>query len=339
MIKKNNFIDKDITNFLKGVALIFMFIHHFFTFPNWINTITYPHYYTYFQNMTKICVAIFSFLTGYFYYYCKNKTLKYSLKKACLILEKYVIIFIPIYIIILFLHLYDFSFKTFVYNIFGLNTDIMCFCAYIPYYCISLFIIYLFSKVMDKTPFYINLLLCFIPKIIILLLITKTTIIKHPMSFLEYFDYFPSIGFGYITAKYQLFIKLDSIISNKHIYINMLINGLLIIVSLLLMNQIYLNFISSLLIVFALTRIYYQTKSKFIFHSLSIIGKHSISMWFIHCIFFNQLKIYTQPILYFFKIPIIVLIEGLIITLVISKTIEIIIDFNNKKLKMIKSSI
>ena len=42
-MKKNNFISLTESNILKGLALIFMYIHHMFTFPEWyIDGISYP---------------------------------------------------------------------------------------------------------------------------------------------------------------------------------------------------------------------------------------------------------------------------------------------------------
>ena len=73
------------TNAIKGIALVMMFIHHFFTFPSmWTNGIRYPileKWAPYLCEPTKICVPIFCFITGYTYYFCKNKNLVYSLRK------------------------------------------------------------------------------------------------------------------------------------------------------------------------------------------------------------------------------------------------------------------
>lgn len=42
-MKKNNFISLTESNILKGVALIFMYIHHMFTYPGmYIDGISYP---------------------------------------------------------------------------------------------------------------------------------------------------------------------------------------------------------------------------------------------------------------------------------------------------------
>ena len=68
---KHNYFPRDISGAIKGIALILMFIHHFFTFPEWIICgIDYPWIRTFaiqFGAPTKLCVALFAFLTGYFH--------------------------------------------------------------------------------------------------------------------------------------------------------------------------------------------------------------------------------------------------------------------------------
>ena len=89
-MKKNNFISLTETNILKGVALIFMYIHHMFTYPGmYIDGISYPSLETFAQIFRHPFnpVSIFCFITGYTYVFSKNKTLKQSLKKIFKILN------------------------------------------------------------------------------------------------------------------------------------------------------------------------------------------------------------------------------------------------------------
>jgi len=72
-----SYFDKHTTNIIKGIALIFMFIHHMFTFPDaYIDGISYPALEPYAKWLCtpfNMCVAIFAFLTGYCYFFCKEK--------------------------------------------------------------------------------------------------------------------------------------------------------------------------------------------------------------------------------------------------------------------------
>ena len=61
-----------------------------------------------------------------------------------------------------------------------------------------------------------------------------------------------------------------------------------------------------------------------------MIGKHSLLMWFIHSIFFNVSKEFTQPILYYPHNPVIVTIWGLIMCLLISILLSFPINYITK---------
>ena len=41
---QRNYIEKEATNYIKGIAIVLMFFHHFFTFPEWyIEGVSYPY--------------------------------------------------------------------------------------------------------------------------------------------------------------------------------------------------------------------------------------------------------------------------------------------------------
>ena len=63
---------------------------------------------------------------------------------------------------------------------------------------------------------------------------------------------------------------------------------------------------------------------------LSIIGKYSLLMWFLHSVFFNVSKAYTQTILYYPHNPILVVLWGLIICLAVAFVISFPINWLNK---------
>lgn len=77
-------ISKNTTNLIKGVAILLMLIHHFLGFPNWlVDGVNYPDFKILGENLnvwirysTKICVALFAFITGYAYFIRNNQTLK-----------------------------------------------------------------------------------------------------------------------------------------------------------------------------------------------------------------------------------------------------------------------
>ena len=93
------------------------------------------------------------------------------------------------------------------------------------------------------------------------------------------------------------------------------------------------DFITVPLFVFGLSSIFEMVKYKNILKPINVIGKYSMYMWFFHCIFFNALKPYTQPILFYPQNFALVLCFGLIIciipSIVVSKIINLIIRNKN----------
>ncbi len=64
-------LSKRDSDIIKGIAIILMYVHHFFCFPTWyVDGISYPQltgFAEFFRFPTKICVPVFAFLTGYVY--------------------------------------------------------------------------------------------------------------------------------------------------------------------------------------------------------------------------------------------------------------------------------
>ncbi len=81
-------LSKRDSDIIKGIAIILMYVHHFFCFPTWyVDGISYPQltgFAEFFRFPTKICVPVFAFLTGYVY----NKNNEGGVRKLYIVLEK-----------------------------------------------------------------------------------------------------------------------------------------------------------------------------------------------------------------------------------------------------------
>ena len=96
----------------------------------------------------------------------------------------------------------------------------------------------------------------------------------------------------------------------------------LFMVSYFVMKDSFLIFISTFLTVYGILIIFNNISNNIFKNIFILLGKKSTYIWFIHCIFFNQLALYTQPFLYFFKDPLLVLINGIILCLFLVFLIE-----------------
>lgn len=91
-----------------------------------------------------------------------------------------------------------------------------------------------------------------------------------------------------------------------------------------------LDFLYAPMFVFGICSLIKMLKHKKLLLPVSILGKYSLLMWFLHCAFFDQLKEITQPILYYPRNPVLVTIWGILICLVVAIIIKIPIDAINK---------
>ena len=73
------YIDREKTIFLKGIAIVLMVIHHTFRFGLEIYPMELKEIIPLFAGFCV--VPLFAFFTGYSYFYHKDKSYKYSIKK------------------------------------------------------------------------------------------------------------------------------------------------------------------------------------------------------------------------------------------------------------------
>lgn len=353
-MKNKNFITINESNILKGLALIFMYIHHMFTYPEWyIDGISYPSLTNFVQIFRHPLnpVSIFCFITGYTYVFSKNKTLKQSLKKILKILIPFWVVLIVFTIIGVITKTYDFSIGSFLLEVFSLKRSVMTFCWYIGFYIIVMISMPLISKISDKMNTTQNILvLLFIPIIIFSALkgiFYKNDIIIDILNNLIRF--YPTVMAGYLVSKYKVFEKLDSIdIKERYkliLCLFVLISSFLLkyLVPNLSFGEIYsrrhtislsmnLEIIYTPLFIYSFIKLIRLFNDK-LFIPLVSIGKLSMLMWFTHCIFFNCSKEIFMPILYYPRNAFLVLIWALILNYILAFLFNLI---TSRLVKLVK---
>ena len=344
-----DYLDKTNTTAIKGIALICIFLHHFFTFPKYyIEGIAYPElssFAKYFCLPLKICVPVFAFFTGYFYFTNQKKTLLYSIRKISDILLQYWAIYIPFLCFALVANCYQFDILNISYELFALKRPVMVFCWYVNFYYCTMLLLPLLSKNSNNKPLVDVLVWLLFPNIMCLLLTryNNNSIVQQLFNNVQ--QWFPCVAAGYLFAKYSLFDIFDNIMGNFKKHWRIVLYILLIIVAVMgryvfrafTVGSIYiqkkaftLRFTTDILyapmFIFGSAKLLQYAKESWIHKVLRAIGKKSLLMWFIHCIFFNACKTLTQKILYFPKNPILVTLFGLLLCYVFATMISFIID-------------
>lgn len=228
-------IDKELSIFIKGLAIILMIIHHSFGFPDYyIETISYPElqqFTKYISQCTKLCVALFAFLTGYVYAFNKSKSYKYSLRKIFVFLVDYWIVYIILLVIAILIGGYNPSIKDIFLEMFALKRPIMKFCWYVFFYWELMLIMPAFTKIIDSKKFLKEFLYSILGFFIISILIH---IFNIESNYATIIAYFPVVICGYLCAKYDIFNIVYQFLLKFKKTIREFIGGILIILALII---------------------------------------------------------------------------------------------------------
>lgn len=334
-----NYIDKQYTNIIKGVALLFMFIHHFFTFPErLVSGIDYTYINIFseiFHDPLKICVSIFAFLTGYFYYYNKKKNLKYAFRKSTDLYVTYFVILLVMLALDYVLKCFDFSPKSIVLELLIIDRPNMEFCWYVLFFFMAVFILPLFSRIAQRSSVLAFSLGVVIPNFIVFIMnLTSDHLDTGKLDLIidvvRFIRWFPCVASGYIFAKEGLFQRLD-INYSKNKFIKAVVYLLFMLLPLFARSaNTGFDFLYAPIFIFGLIKAIKFIPNIKVLLPFSIIGKYSLYMWFIHSVFFNVSKEYTQPILFYPHDPILVLIWGLLLCLAVSFVLSFPINFLNR---------
>lgn len=359
-MREKSYLSYDTSAVMKGIALIFMFIHHFFTFPNWyVEGISYPELAflaDHFCMPFKICVSVFAFLTGYFYYFAPNKNMKYSFRKITDFLIMYWMIYLPYLLAAVLLGYYDVPWTDAVLELFALKHPVMTFGWYVYFYTISMLILPVMVKLSEKNPARAVIFGILLPVIVCTVCMKK---ISNKMIYAVVNDmriWFPCTAIGFIFGRFSLFENFFDDIFKEKIkkksqrmilwltlavivfigrgYISDFTIAALTFSEEPLALSVNMDIVYAPVFIYAVANLLDCLSWKKILIPFKSIGKYSLHMWFLHCIFFNVCKEFTQPVLYLPHNPILVLLWGLLLCYAAARIVNIpakgIVDLKNR---------
>lgn len=334
---KNNYFTRDISGAIKGIALMLMFVHHFFTFPEWIICgIDYAWIRTFadqFAAPTKLCVALFAFFTGYFHVFSAG-TLRRSVRKIVDFLLSYWLVCAVLIGAALAMGCYTLSKAGLVFELLGLQTTVMVFCWYVGFFCVIQIMLPLLCRQSSTSPVRDVLAILVLPLLCLCILAEQEFEPILSALILNMQKWYPCAAVGCLFGKYDLFQKwLEPILdhTNRPASQKMLLSALLVWLAFrgcYYIDQLNLGSIRfrsyDCPIVFPTTAIYAPI---FLFGAANLltrfrgslgvrvlekIGEHSMLMWFYHCFFFGNCGKVTQLLLYWPRNPVLVFLNGLL---------------------------
>ena len=334
-----SYFSRDVSDQLKGIALVLMFVHHFFTFPDWI---TCGINYSWIQNFaiqfcapTDICVCLFAFLNGYFYYFSKG-TISYSLRKITDFLLSYWLTCIPLMLLAVLTGCYTLSKTGVLSELMGLQNTVMSFCWYVNFFCIILLLLPILARKQSQSPMMDLLILLVIPTVALnLWQALDMNAVRSAVAW-NLRQWYPCVAVGYLFAKYELFTRWFDGFAGESRTPRTYVRGLVcaVLVWAAFRGRYYIQGINlgsvtfrggeflimltedvlfAPMFLYGGANLLRMAKNTVVANLLGKIGKRSMFMWFYHCIFFNCCKSYTQIVLYFPRNPVLVLVNGLIL--------------------------
>ncbi len=348
-IEKRPFWSKKMTGILKSVAIILMFIHHFFSIQRYLPS-DHPYAWAadfekYFTAPTKSCVAIFAFITGYMYFFSKKKSFESSLKSCGNLLIRYWVIAFPLLALAVVSGVYQASFSNIILELFGLQGNVMCFAWYVYFYLFIMLFLPLMVKLFRNKTWLLLLLLflafnfLFSP---IYALISNDLLSFKTIVSNCWITLFPTV-MGYAIAGSDLYSRVKKQLDKVPSFLRALLLIVLLGASFMAPYLFYFDFVELFhvgrftfglaingyafyipVFIFCLVELLSFLENKKAIRVFEILGKYSVYMWFWHCMFFGALSRYTKRVLYAPRNPILVLIWGILICLSFSVVSDLV---------------
>lgn len=342
-MERSPYFDRHMTNRIKGIAIIMMLILHFFTVPQWyLPEISYPEL-DYFARMYyqpfELCVPVFACLTGMFCGIRPQCDLRYAFRKITDLLIGYWIVYLLIAVIVLVLGTHTFTLTGVLLEMIGYRRPIMMFCWYVFFYITAMLVLGLLDRLPKNSPLLSVLTYIILPTLISTML--QFWCRKGDPSFLELNENFKNIfmtmGMGVLISRYDLFHRFfDRIFKDnfRSLWIRIPLWCALLYVAFigrLYVGEITIGFINMLgetvpfsirldllyapLFIYCLANLFECISwKKVLLFPLEELGRTSMEIWFLHCIFFADATKQTfMPLLYWPHHPVLVVLWGLLL--------------------------
>lgn len=321
------------TLLVKGVAILFMIVHHLFAFPERLNYsyISIFNIEKHIAMFGKICVSMFLFISGFGTYHSLKDNILYNLKKCINKLKRMYINYWIIFFIFIpmgfFLFNIEFSMPEFILNFLGIkstyNHEWWFFRIYILLLLTSIIIIHKISN--NKIIAFIEIFGGYILGKILnkFLLNIGVTDIYFINIIIDLLTWSPCFYIGVYYAKFNIFNLLSENIAKckldrKIVYIAV---SLLIVFmrELIQANPLEDSIITPILIM-CIINIFYNTK---LCDYLIYLGKHSSNIWLVHTFFCYY---YFQKFVFWPKISLLIIILVTMLSLVTSYLVNFIMN-------------
>ena len=330
------YFDRYVFDVVKGIALILMFIHHFFTFPSWyVPEISYPaleSFAVHFSAPTRICVSVFAFLSGYFYCFNGDKTFRYSLRKISDLLIAYWAVYALLLLAAYAAAGYVPDRRAVVFELFAIKRPVMCFCWYVVFYYTFMSVLPLLYRLLDRGIPAAILFGVVLPVVVsrMIALQFSSDVVQEIVA--EFAPWFQVTAVGYLFARYDLFRRIFDAAWKDPLGKTARVAVWLLLACAAFFARFYCTWFSfgpiayktgemsvtfnpdmlyAPVFLYAVGNLCALLPREKLGAAVMRVGRYSLLMWFFHCVFFGPSRDVAQRLLFFPKFPPLVLLWGL----------------------------
>lgn len=315
--------DGEVSQIVKGIAIIIMVFHHLFGNLEWIVegnnffslSIGTQSLEYFFAVPGKICISIYAFLSGYGLYASyqhKKQSIGTVVKRVFSVLTNWWLIVLLCFLPLAFICGQQIDGRMVLENLLLTGNTWCPFADYLLFYVTVLItypaVYWMLNKV--NKPF-----LFFLGTPFAGIVIRKVIDMAVPQGILYQILYFYFLYIAYIIAgscvcQSKIFLKVHDWLSDKkwnRMWIKVILIFTVIPIRWLLKNKLIFDSFLATIVVFLLVEIIQGKKQSLIFKGAHFLGKHSTNIWFLHAIFFFSFAEYTQWIVYVPRIPLVIM--------------------------------
>lgn len=315
--------DKNHSQMIKGIVVLIMIFHHLFTNPKWIIegvsffslSVGKMSVEQYIAGYGKICIAIFAFISGYgLYIKAKEGQLirKYILVHLGGIMLKWWLVVLLIFLPVSVFCGGDFRIDILCKNLFLVDITWCPFADYLCFYVILMLISPLLFRLVEvvKRPLLIIILSPFASMVARKLVVVCG--IEGLLYEIVYFTllYLPYVLTGICVAQGGLFQKCFLLVP-KNSRLGKLAAGVMLLGTIPLRwhicgNRLLLDSFLAMIFVFCCVILLQEAGSSIWGKVWQFFGEHSTNLWFIHAVFFFDFAEYTQRVVYWPYVPLLI---------------------------------
>ena len=338
--------NKEMTSIVKGVAIIFMMLLHFYTPGGYDVLLDYSRSLYGWHYMFKICVGMFVFMVGYGYSFSRTKDLAYAVGHIKKLLIPFWTVLFVFTLPVCFRQVLHDDPLTLFYNLFGIDSRYNWYSWFVYFFIYAMLVMPFISRFIDRKPvrnamiviailIVLTALLHEMPRFAMLLFGAKMEPVSDSRPLMALYNCLmvsPGMVLGYLFARNGYFERVR--IDGHQRLVTLLLCSLVVVASFVLRHVVIMHFkwfqmdfVYAPFIIGAVAVLFSKFQWKAARRVLVKLGELSVYIWFLHALFFTEsVRWLYQPVITVSTDVNIVALWGMAITTAASWIIKAAVD-------------